>query len=191
MPRSVWTLSATCARWYARPSHYGGRREDLLFRTVGRPVAAPGKEALVILFTAHYGVRDADRLDVTRAGCDQLIAAGKPAPGEVFAPSAALLRGGLRERAATRGDEEAARNAWSRYAEGYRGEMRTSYLRHRAAWTATLAKPRLVVVCFCSGEDAAAKRCHRFLLASYFAALGADYRGELTEADRVAPERPS
>lgn len=133
----------------------------------------------VELWTGPYRTRDPDRLDITRAGCDRARAAGRPAPGIVFAPSAELLRRGLADRAAARGDEGAARAAWERYAALYRVEMRASYLRHREAWEELLGRKRAVVVCFCSGEDAAARRCHRFLLASYLAALGADYRGDL------------
>lgn len=145
----------------------------------------------MILFTAQYRAHDRDRLDITRGGCERTRAAGQPAPGIIFAPSADLLRQGLADRAAARGDAEAERAAWERYAARYRLEMVASYRRHRAAWEAQLARERVVIVCFCSGADAAAKRCHRFLLASFWSsaklgALAADYRGELTEADRLA-----
>lgn len=139
------------------------------------------------LFTAQFSVRDRDRLDVTRGGCERASAAGLPAPGIFFAPSLTLLRQGLADRAAARGDVEAERAAWERYAALYRLEMAASYRRHRAAWEAQLRRERVVLVCFCSGEDAKAERCHRFLLARFWSspglgALAADYRGELPAA---------
>lgn len=133
----------------------------------------------MILFTAPYATRDADRLDITRGGCDRARSAGRPAPGIIFAPSKELLRQGLADRAAARGDPDAERIAWERYAALYRLEMLDSYRRHRAAWEAFLEQERVVFVCFCTGEDALAERCHRFLLAGFYARLGADYRGEL------------
>jgi hypothetical protein len=146
----------------------------------------------MILYTAQYRVHDIDRLDITRGGCDRAYREGKPAPGAIFAPSKELLRRGLAERAAACGNEEDARAAWEAYAFLYRAEMRDSYRRHREAWENFLRRERLVLVCFCAGEDAAARRCHRFLLASFWTSpklgtLAADYRGELTEADRIAP----
>lgn len=146
----------------------------------------------MILFTAQYRVHDRDRLDITRGGGERARAAGKPAPGILFAPSKDLLHQGLADRASARGDVEAERVAWKRYAALYRLEMLESFRRHRAAWEAQLGRERVVLVCFCSGEDAKAERCHRFLLAGFWSspklgALAAEYRGELTEAERVAP----
>lgn len=138
----------------------------------------------MILFTTQFSSRDPDRLDITRMGCERARVAGEPAPGIIFAPSKELLRQGLADRAAARGNPEAERVAWESYAARYRIEMADSYRRHRDAWEALLGRERAVLVCFCSGEDARTERCHRFLLARFLSspklgALAADYRGEL------------
>jgi hypothetical protein len=140
----------------------------------------------VILFTSVFRTHDVGRLDITRAGCDRALRAGKPAPGLFLAPSWELLRQGLAKRRAAKDDAEKAA-AWARYAAAYREEMKASYRRHRAAWDALLALDRTVLVCFCSGEDAAEGRCHRFLAAAFLAKCGADYRGELRPEDVIAP----
>lgn len=140
----------------------------------------------MILWTAQYRCHDVDRVDVTRAGCERALKAGKPAPGAFLAPSWGLLRQGLAERRAAKDEEEKAA-AWARYEAAYLDELRVSYRRCRAEWDAFLARERLVLVCFCSGEDAAAGRCHRFVAGRCYGKLGADYRGELAPEDAIAP----
>ena len=146
----------------------------------------------MILYPGQYRVHDIDRLDITRGGCERARAAGQPTPGIVFAPSKELLRQGLDDRAAARGNPDEERTAWERYAARYRLEMLESYWRHLDVWRALLARSRVVTVCFCAGKDARAQRCHRFLLAGFLSSpklgsIAADYRGELTEADRIVP----
>ncbi len=153
----------------------------------------------LIVHTARVSSRDPDAFNVTRkSGGDK---------GAPFAPSWTLLRRGLDDRAkaigqaaaivraceeATGGhlaDEDRAKGramletqAWSRYAGDYHAEMQRSYREHRAAWDALLARPRVVLVCYCTDPD----RCHRSLLAGYLGKLGADVQGELGLDDAVA-----
>lgn len=162
----------------------------------------------MILYTAQYRTHDRDRVDITRAGCERALRLGQPTPGIFLAPSSELLRRGLAERRAAKTDAEKVA-AWERYAADYRAEMLTSYSptdafamrggslarrwkrpgdpAHHGEWEAFLGRERLVFCCFCSGEDAAAQRCHRFLAAAFFSKLGADYRGELRPEDVIAP----
>ena len=142
----------------------------------------------MVLWTARYHVRDVDRLDITRMGCDRLVRAGKPAPGEFLAPSWEILKPALEwrrafeARCARQGlDEEA--EFFRVYTARYRAEMVVSYRTRRAEWDALLARERVTIVCFC--PDPA--YCHRSLAAGFLAKCGVDYRGELTEADRVPP----
>lgn len=150
------------------------------------------------VWTSRLSSRDPDALDVTRDTADAARADKRPAPGDAFAPSRALLRRPLAARAQAgqlrrdvrelplflRGhaaelhlvaaaDLEAA--AWEAYAPAYRAEMLESYRRRRAEWEALLARPRVVLVCFCTNPE----RCHRTLLAGFLGKLGADVRGEL------------
>lgn len=140
------------------------------------------------IWTAQYSIRDRDRLDVTRGGCERARAQGKPVPGIVFAPSSELLRSGQHDRAAAEGDEEREREAWERYAARYRREMLVSYARHRATWEELRARDRAVLVCFCGRDPVALGRCHRLLLAGFLVQLGAEYVGELAQADAILPE---
>lgn len=149
------------------------------------------------LWTGPFRTRDRDRVDITRAGCDRARAAGKPAPGAFLAPSAALVFPAL---AALRAVEEAERALpvprwagearaalWERYEAAYLADLRATYRRDRSAFEAFLARARLVFVCFCTGEAAAAQRCHRFIAARVYAKLGAVYCGEIRDEDVVSP----
>ena len=144
------------------------------------------------VFTARVSSRDTDRFDVTRKS-------GGP-QGEPFAPSWAILRPALDARKeaermhtmviraaekATGGklDRQSKEDGlamlvaplWAAYVPAYRLEMLASYRAHRAAWEALLARPRVVLCCYCGSST----WCHRRLLAGYLAKLGATDGGEL------------
>lgn len=152
----------------------------------------------MIFYTGHYSLVHPARLDITRAGCDRLVRAGKPAPGAVLAPSAELLRWGLRERARARGSETALATAWQSYEAQYLREVEERIERWSCtvrtpgvAWgplDAILTMPEAVGVCFCSGEDAAAGRCHRFPAARILVEHGATYAGEIEIAPKPAAQ---
>ncbi len=142
-------------------------------RDVERALAAAAAPR-VGLWTAPYRTRDADRLDITRAGCDKAMRAQKAAPGEFLAPSGGLVFPALEAMRAAA--DAAERDAiWAAYAEAYRLEMLTSWRIRRREWDALLVSARAVLVCFCRDPQ----RCHRTLVAGFLARLGADYRGEL------------
>lgn len=122
----------------------------------------------MILHTARYSSRLPDRLDITRAGCDRLIAAGKPAPGEVLAPSHAILWPALR---AIKADVP---NAFADYREKYLAELRQRYRTRRAEFETILALESATLVCFCADVT----QCHRSVAAEVLTKLGAEYRGE-------------
>ena len=123
----------------------------------------------LLVSTGRMGIRDPDYLDVTLQGnmrrADQGERGGHRGVGIVFAPSPELLypflskrrHGGLTEL------------DWDDYRLRYRAEMRAGYKHHRSAWELVLSWDRVVLLCFCSDPI----RCHRFLLADYFVALGA------------------
>lgn len=113
------------------------------------------------IWTARLSARDPDTLNVTRKSGDP-----------VFAPSWELLRTALdiRHSGRTSTDQE-----WKDYAARYLREMAASYDRHRTHWVELLARPRVVLTCYCTNAD----RCHRKVLARVLEKLGATYRGEL------------
>ena len=127
-----------------------------------------------LVFTGRYRIQDPDRLDITRAGCDRARKAGNPAPGEFLAPSTGLVFPTLEamKAAKTKADRD---RVWSGYVASYRYQMIASYKFRRDEWTALLARPRVVLVCFCADPS----RCHRTLAASYLVACGAERGGEI------------
>jgi uncharacterized protein YeaO (DUF488 family) len=120
------------------------------------------------LWTAPYGYRGPDRLDVTRRGAEVRARRGEPpGPGAAFAPSRALLDDfRRRERAGGRTED-----LWAWYAAAYRGEMRLSWTHARPQWEAALAHSQLTLVCFCNLEGRA-PQCHRVLLADLLSLAG-------------------
>lgn len=102
------------------------------------------------------------RLDVTRkSGTDGLF----------LAPSWAILRPALDGMKTFRKAE-----AWQDYITAYFDEMRRSYVDNRAAWTALLARERVVLVCYCTDP----MHCHRAILRErILPALGAVDEGEI------------
>lgn len=117
--------------------------------------------------TARLSYDGADRLDIARASCGP--------DGEPFAPSWDIL---LPILALRRSDARALEAAWPKYAADYTAEMRASYRRKRAAWDALLARPAVVLVCYCTDPA----RCHRRVLAELLAKLGAVDLGEVARA---------
>lgn len=117
----------------------------------------------LIVHTARISYGGPDRFDVTRKTAWLAQKAKKPALGDPFAPSWFLLKGG-----------KSGAMAWDHYAADFLDEMRLSYLVHRAAWDELLARPHVVLVCFCVNH----LRCHRKLLAEILVKCGAKYEGE-------------
>lgn len=122
----------------------------------------------------------ADVLDITRKS-------GTPL-GKVFAPSWEILRPALdlrsRMKTATmRGLETSDLEveylaAWERYVTAYTEEMRRSYRRNRLAWNGLFERGTVTLACYCAPDADGKLRCHRVLLASMLAKLGASYDGE-------------
>lgn len=110
------------------------------------------------VWTARISSRDPDVVNVTRKS-------GVSA----FAPSWVLL-GPLKKLGRTPTDDE-----WRTYASGYLAEMAQSYRKNRATWDSLLARPRVVLTCYCSNPE----RCHRRILAKVLEHLGAEDCGEL------------
>jgi hypothetical protein len=90
---------------------------------------------------------------------------------------------------AAKDSEAAARieaSMWNVFSPAYRDEMRRSFVEHRSAWAALLARERVVLTCYCHldarlpGTELLARgHCHRVLLAGFLCACGAIYGGEL------------
>ena len=129
------------------------------------------------LYTARISCRDPDAVDISRAGCDRLRKAKKPAPGEFLAPSAGLVFPALRRMtdAVTASERQAV---WADYSADYRLEMLASWKNRRAEWEAFLQRERAVMCCYCVPVNGVL-RCHRMLAAGYLARLGATYCGEV------------
>lgn len=140
----------------------------------------------LLALSARIAYRGLDRLDVTRKSGRE---------GLFLAPSWAILRPALDARAeatdllkrATKGEYDpkeahgdAARieaEMWERYVPAYLAEMRRSYVEHRGAWEAMLARPRVVLCCYCTDHE----HCHRAILRTrILPALGAIDGGEVT-----------
>lgn len=139
----------------------------------------------MILWTGQYRLSHPARIDITRAGCNALTRAGKPAPGAILAPSADLLAWGLGARQRAGKDPVALAAMWSRYEADYLREVRERIARDRMPLDALLALPEVVACCYCGPEYAKIGQCHRFPGARVLAAEGADYRGEM-----AVPEAP-
>lgn len=134
------------------------------------------------VFTSRIGSHDPDALDIARTSAGRL--------GLVFAPSWRILGPAIRARKGPQ-TPESELALWTTYAADFRGEMLDSYRVNRAEWSLVLARPRVVLECFCTpysaGVDAdGSLRCHRRLVAGYLAKLGAKDCGEL---DIVAERR--
>jgi len=127
----------------------------------------------------HHGQRGytgPDGFNVTRGSGGT---AGSP-----FAPSAALLGKSLKLKRAAKGDQIKLQQAWELYVPEYVAEMRASYKQHRRAWLELLARPRVVLLCYCG----TASRCHRAILRTeILPKLGAVDCGEL----QVPSARPT
>jgi len=117
--------------------------------------------------TARVTYSRPDRLDITRksAGPD----------GLPFAPSWSILRPALALLRSGRMDA----SGWAAYVDRYTDEMRASYRDNHAAWSALLARPAVVLVCYCSITPAR-PWCHRRVLAGLLAKCGARDDGEVT-----------
>lgn len=139
----------------------------------------------MILWTGQYRLSHPARVDITRAGCNALTRARKPAPGAILAPSGDLLAWGLDARRRAGKDPEALANVWRRYEADYIREVRERIARDRRPLDALLAMPEAVYCCYCGPEYAAIGQCHRFPAARLLVAEGADYRGEM-----AIPEAP-
>lgn len=114
------------------------------------------------VYTARVSSRDPDRLDVTRRSAGP--------EGIVFAPSAKLLASG-----------QSGRVSSASYAKLYTAEMRASYAAHRGTWDTLLARPRVVLCCYCTNPAT----CHRAVLAGILGKLGAEVRGEVGLRDAI------
>lgn len=113
------------------------------------------------VWTARISTRDPDAFNITR----------KSGHAE-FAPSWTLLNTILHIRQEKR---EPTGAEWKGYAAEYLKEMARSYHRNRPAWTALLARERVVLTCYCVHKH----HCHRRVLARILASLGAVDKGEL------------
>lgn len=172
----------------------------LWFQGAGKMVRTkPVGEPALLLFTAAHpssrqvrgGYRGPSALDVTVRSA--------PPEGQPFAPSAPLFREAKHRLALAAelevedGDattvaaaELARSEAWAWYAERYHAEMRASMVQHRAAWEAVLARPMVVLICYCPARA----RCHRGLLASLLARAGAKIGRRVTDAGELTPRPP-
>ncbi|MDR9785830.1 MAG: hypothetical protein RJR37_00865 [Peptococcaceae bacterium MAG4] len=105
------------------------------------------------VYTAQYGYRGRDRLDITVRSGDK-----------TFAPTWDMVKA-----------YKAGKITQEGYVEMYCALMRRSYRNNRQRWEEILAMDRVVLVCFCRAGDF----CHRLLLAEIMQKLGAEYRGEI------------
>lgn len=117
---------------------------------------------MVEVWTARISTRDPDALNVTRKSGES-----------IFAPSWKILKRMLRIR--KEHHRQPTPEEWRAYAKDYLAEMARSYNANRDAWDALLARPRVVLSCYCVDPN----RCHRRILAKILAQLGAVDRGEL------------
>jgi uncharacterized protein YeaO (DUF488 family) len=120
-----------------------------------QPELFAGGERLCAIWTARYGFRGPNRLDVTRKG------------GSPLAPSRGLLHAakgwGL-------GRAEKAGLGWAVYRERYLEEMAQSQIEHCSYWLEILRRRSIVLVCYCPDPE----KCHRSLLAELLVSFGAE-----------------
>ncbi|MCL6477087.1 MAG: hypothetical protein K6T65_01600 [Peptococcaceae bacterium] len=105
------------------------------------------------VFTAQYGYRGKDRLDITVKSGDK-----------TFAPTWDIVMA-----------YKAGKITQEEYTAMYYALMRQSYRKNRQRWEEVLSMDRVVLVCFCRAGDF----CHRLLLAQVLQKLGAEYCGEI------------
>ena len=125
---------------------------------------------MLVVWTARISTKDPDAFNVTR----------KSGNG-TFAPSWKLLSPMVDIRKSGRTATEAE---WKEYARGYLEEMRASFRANPTPWKSLLARPRVVLTCYCTN----AFRCHRTLLARFLEKLGAENAGELEERNETQAE---
>lgn len=158
-------------------------------RSRAAQVPAPARHlpvAHVVIYTASYSYRGADRVDITRQGADRAARDGIELVGRCLAPSWETLTPALRARREAQLLERQAREprphpdatvraeleakalaltdaAWASYRPRFIGEMRASLRTHRNDWWRLLVhgarccRGYLTLVCFCVDPT----RCHR------------------------------
>jgi len=133
-----------------------------------------------LIYTASYGYRGSDRVDITLTGNERLLKAGLPAPGLILAPSNEILW-----PAKKRMDAEASRAGklavFAEYAKAYRSEMLRSFYRNAEAWHELARQHETTLVCFCADPEL----CHRSLAAQYLAAVSKGQLEICGERDRL------
>lgn len=117
------------------------------------------------VWTARIDCQDPDVFDVTFRSGSRIFAP----TWTIFKPMLAIRRSG---RVAT--DEE-----WRTYGRAYLQQMALSHKLQPEAWEALLARPRVVLTCYCTDP----RRCHRTLLGLFLGRLGATFNGELPDRD--------
>lgn len=127
----------------------------------------------LLFYTARLPYSGEDAISVARKRVP-----GESAEGLEFAPSWDILTPYIRLRQQGLETEE----AWERYAEAYKGEMRRSYRQQLPTWEWLLSQSRAVLCCFCDLTRHPG-RCHRLLLAEILKKCGAVYLGELDPGD--------
>lgn len=71
------------------------------------------------------------------------------------------------------------------YRTWYLSVLRRSYRERRDHWETVLARPMVVLLCYCRPEQF----CHRHVLADTLTTLGAAYRGEILADGRIVGPR--
>ncbi len=117
------------------------------------------------VWTDRISSKDPDAFDVTRKSGHK-----------AFAPSWKILGPALDRR---RSGREVTDEEWKAYAAAYYEEMALSRKREPDVWATLLARPRVVLTCYCTNVS----RCHRTLLARLLEKLGATFEGETVERD--------
>lgn len=122
------------------------------------------------VWTARVSSKDPDAFDITRkTGHD------------AFAPSWLILTPMIDRR---RNGHETTEAQWKEYAAAYYKEMQVSRAANVETWKALLARPRVVLTCYCTNH----LRCHRTLLARLLEKLGASFEGELADRKKAQKE---